>query len=66
MVTKARKKFGDRGLMTIRSACSRLNISRTTLWRRIRDNRIKAKRDGLAVKICTRSVEEYIDRLPEW
>ena len=56
--------FGERGTLTQREAAAMLRVSLRTIERRVRDEQLKARRDGRRVVIDRASVEEHLANLP--
>jgi hypothetical protein len=61
-------RFGVDGVVCPRDAMARLSIGRTTLWRKLRSGLIRyGKEPGDSrqsrVRICSRSLEDYIKGL---
>lgn len=57
---------GAEGFMSIIEACEMLNVSRTTLYFRMKTKTIRGKKDGRMTKVCRRSVRDYIENLPDY
>ncbi|MFG0332543.1 MAG: helix-turn-helix transcriptional regulator [Maioricimonas sp. JB049] len=60
-------QFGCDGLLTVREVEDLLRVSRSTIWRMCADGTLRKGRDEARrkVRICRRSVSEYIKSLEE-
>lgn len=50
--------------LTVRGACAKLSISRSTLYEEIAAGRLLAKKAGKKTLIPTQSVKDWLDSLP--
>lgn len=51
-------------VFTVKQAAFRLKIGRDLLYRAIREGRLVAKKDGRRTLITARSIDAYLDALP--
>lgn len=58
-------RFGIDGVMSMGTACELLDVSRETVRRRAGEGRLRMGHDGGRVKICRRSLLDYIKQLED-
>ena len=58
-------KEPDAGWLTVKQACRRLKVSKTTLFRMIDQGELPAYRIGWMIRLRVTEVEDYRRRRPE-